>query len=164
MKKMLMDVLLTLVVLVALLTAIGLALPRERAFTTNAVLRAERPRVFEVVTDFKHQAAWRNDVKEIRVLDATSWTEVPQRGPALSFRVKRKIENEAFEIEIVAPETSKGYWVGTFAPSGQNGTRVEFKEVVVVSNPLLRALSFLFVDLDDTMNLYLHNLKKHLGE
>lgn len=38
-----------------------------------------------------------------------------------------------------------------------------FKEVIRIENPIFRLLSFVFVDLDQTMEDYMTNLKTHLG-
>jgi hypothetical protein len=128
------------------------------------VLNSDVNKVFNIVTDFKNQTTWRNDVKEIIVIDNNTWTEVPQKGTVITFKVKQKVENEIFEIEIIEPKNFNGYWVGTFKTTKVNGTAIEFKEVITISNPFLRTLSFLFVDLNKTMDLYLQNLKQKLGE
>ncbi len=54
--------------------------------------------------------------------------------------------------------------VGTFKQTNKNQTAIEFKEVITISNPLFRILSYLFVDLDKLMDLYFQNLKQKLGE
>jgi hypothetical protein len=41
---------------------------------------------------------------------------------------------------------------------------MEFKEFITISNPFFRTISYVFVDLDKTMDLYLQNLKQKLGE
>ena len=82
----------------------------------------------------------------------------------ITFKVKQKVENEIFEIEIIEPKNFNGYWVGTFKQTNKNQTAIEFKEVITISNPFFRTLSYLFVDLDKTMDLYLQNLKQKLGE
>ena len=164
MKKMTTYLLISIVAIIAIVLIIGLFLPKERTFTKKAVLNSDVTKVFNIVTDFKNQTTWRNDVKEIIVIDDNSWTEVPKKGTAITFKVKQKIENEIFEIEIVEPKNFNGYWVGTFKQTNQNATEIEFKEVVTISNPFFRTLSYLFVDLDKTMDLYLENLKQKLSK
>ena len=164
MKKMMTYLLISVVAIIAIVLIIGLFLPKERTFSKTALLNSDVTKVFNIVTDFKNQTTWRNDVKEIIVIDNNTWTEVPKKGTAITFKVKQKIENEIFEIEIVEPKNFNGYWVGTFKQTNQNATEIEFKEVVTISNPFFRTLSYLFVDLDKTMDLYLENLKQKLGE
>jgi hypothetical protein len=139
-------------------------LPKERVFTKTAVLKSDVSKVFNLVTGFENQAIWRSDVKEIIVIDNNMWTEIPKKGTSITFKIKQKKENEIFEIEIIEPKNFDGYWVGTFKSTKLNRTAIEFKEVITVSNPFFRTLSFLFVDLDKTMDLYLQNLKQKLGE
>lgn len=148
----------------AIVLIIGLLLPKERTFIKKAVLNSDVSKVFNIVTDFKNQTTWRNDVQEIIVIDSNTWTEVPTKGQAITFKVKRKIENEIFEIEIVEPKSFNGYWVGTFKQTNQGATEIEFKEVVTIANPFFRTLSYLFLDLDKTMDLYLENLKHKLSK
>lgn len=156
--------LVSVVAIIAIVLIIGLLLPKERTFTKTAVLNSHVTKVFNLVTDFKNQTTWRSDVKEIIVIDENTWTEVPQKGAAITFKVRQKVENEIFEIEITEPKNFNGYWVGTFKQTHENQTAIEFKEVVTVSNPFFRIISYLFVDLDKTMGLYLQNLKQALGE
>ncbi|WP_375582802.1 hypothetical protein [Cyclobacterium xiamenense] len=164
MKKMMTYLLVSVFAIIAIVLIIGLFLPKERTFTKTAVLNSDVSKVFNLVTDFKNQTTWRNDVKEIIVIDENTWTEVPKKGTAITFKVKQKVENEIFEIEIIEPNNFNGYWVGTFKQTKENQTAIEFKEVVIVSNPFFRTISYVFVDLDKTMDLYLQNLKQKLGE
>lgn len=164
MKKMTIYLLISVVAIIAIVLIIGLFLPKERTFTKTAVLNSDVTKVFNIVTDFKNQTTWRSDVKEIIVIDNNTWTEVPKKGTAITFKIKQKVENEIFEIEIIEPNNFNGYCVGTFKQTKPNETAMEFKEVVTISNPFFRVLSYLFVDLDKTMELYLQNLKQKLGE
>lgn len=164
MKKMTTYLLISIVAIIAIVLIIGLFLPKERTFTKKAVLNSDVTKVFNIVTDFKNQTSWRNDVKEIIVIDNYTWTEVPKKGTAITFKVKQKVENEIFEIEIIEAKDFNGYWVGTFKQTKPNETAIEFKEVVTFSNPFFRTISYLFVDLDKTMDLYLENLKQKLSE
>jgi len=163
-KKMMTYLLVSIVAIIAIVLIVGLFLPKERIFTKKAVLNSDVTKVFNIVTDFKNQTTWRSDVKEIIVVDENTWTEVPQKGAAITFKVRQKVENEIFEIEIIEPKNFNGYWAGTFKQTHENQTAIEFKEVVTVSNPFFRTISYLFVDLDKTMDLYLQNLKQALGE
>ncbi len=134
MKKMLTYLLFSIAVIIAISLIIGLLLPKERTFVKTAVLTSELSTVFNLVTNVKNQSIWRNDVKEIVVIDSNTWTEVPKKGTAITFRIKRKIENQLFEMEIIEPKNFNGYWIGTFEET-KNGTKVVFKEVAIIENP-----------------------------
>lgn len=161
MKKMITYLLVSIAAIIAIVFVIGLFMPKERTFTKEAVLNSEASKVFNIVTDFNGQTSWRTDVKEIIVIDDKTWTEVPVKGTAITFQVKRKIQNQLFEIEIVEPKSFKGYWIGTFQEV-EDGTRVVFKEVAIIENPFFRVLSATFVDFDKTMETYMNNLKAKL--
>ncbi len=163
MKKIMTYFLISIVAIIAMVFIIGLFIPKERTFTKTAVLHSDVNKVFNLVSDFKNQTTWRNDVKEVIVIDGNTWTEVPKKGTPITFKTKQKIQNELFEIEIIEPKNFSGYWVGTFEQTTA-GTKVVFKEVVTIDNPLFRVMSLIFVDLDKTMEVYLNNLKTKLGE
>lgn len=154
---------LSILALFGLVFIVGLLLPKHREFVKTADLKSPPERVFQVITDFKNQASWRNDVQEIKVIDQNTWTEIPKKGTLITFKTKQKIENQLFEIEIIEPKSFNGYWVGTFEQI-PTGTRVIFKEVLIIENPFFRVLSSIFVDLDKTMEIYINNLKTKLGE
>lgn len=156
--------LISIIAIIAIVLIFVLFLPKERTFTKTAVFNSDVTKVFNIVTDFKNQTSWRNDVKEIIVIDNNTWTEVPKKGTAITFKVKQKVENEIFEIVIIEPKNFNGYWIGTFKQTKVNQTAIEFKEVITISNPFFRTISYVFVDLDKTMDLYLQNLKQKLGE
>jgi hypothetical protein len=163
MRKKMTVAVLSILALVGLVFAIGLLLPKQRAYLKTADLKSSPESVFQIVTDFENQTLWRNDVQEIKVIDQNTWTEVPKKGTPITFKTKRKIQNQLFEIEIIEPRSFNGYWVGTFEQT-PTGTKVLFKEVIVIENPLSRVFSAVFVDLDKTMEVYMNNLRTKLGE
>ncbi|MGF1637172.1 MAG: SRPBCC family protein [Cyclobacteriaceae bacterium] len=164
MKWKMITLLLSIVAIIALAYFIGLMLPKEQVFVKEAILNSPTHEVFRLVTDVDSQTNWRADVKEVKVIDDQTWTEVPQKGSPITFRTKQKIENQLFEIEIIEPKSFNGYWVGTFESIDNQKTRVIFKEVIRIENPFFRLLSHIFVDLDKTMEDYMTNLKNQLDK
>lgn len=164
MKKTMTVALVSVLAIIALIFVAGLVLPAQRTFIKQATLKSPVEQVFRVVTDFKQQTDWRSDIQAIKPIDDHTWTELPKNGTPLTFKTKQKIENQVFEMEIIEPQSFQGYWIGTFEKTPANGTKVVFKEVVTVNNPFFRVFSFLFVDLDKTMEIYLTDLRKALGE
>lgn len=163
MKRTMIVAVISILAVIAIVAMIGLFLPKQREFVKQATLKSPPEKVFQVVTDVENQASWRNDVQKITIIDKNTWTEVPKEGTPITFKIKRKIENQLFEIEIIDPKSFNGYWVGTFEKAG-TGTNVVFKEVVTIENPFFRIVSSLFIDLDKTMEVYLSNVKTKLGE
>ena len=163
MRKKMTVAVLSIVALVAMVFVIGLFIPKQKEYLKTADLKTSPESVFQIVTDFENQTLWRNDVQEIKVIDQNTWTEVPKKGTPITFRTKQKIQNQLFEMEIIEPKSFQGYWVGTFEQI-PTGTKVVFKEIVIVENPFFRVMSSIFVDLDKTMDVYMSNLKAKLGE
>lgn len=149
--------------LVTLCLVIGLWIPRQREFVKQANLKSSPEKIFKIVTDFKNQTDWRTDVQAINIIDQNTWTEIPNKGMPITFRIKKKVENQLFEIEIIEPDNFKGYWVGNFEQT-QTGTKVVFKEVIIIENPFFRVLASIFVNLDKNMEVYMRNLKTKLDE
>jgi hypothetical protein len=160
MKKYMMMIFYGLIVLVAVLLVVGLVLPRQRTFYKEAVLRAAPADVFAVVTDVQAQATWRSDLLQVEMLPDGSWKEIPKRGPALHFRERRKVPAMVFEIEMMPTSGFQGYWTGHFSAGPDGTTRVKFTEVVELPQLFGRLFSYLFVNLDKTMDQYLADLRK----
>ncbi|MGB0525708.1 MAG: SRPBCC family protein [Flammeovirgaceae bacterium] len=166
MKSKMKIVIIVLLIIAALPLIIGLFLPNERIFTKTALFKSSPQQIWEVITDIKGQEAWRSDVKSIEMIHtqkgAEKWTEIPKKGKPITFQVKAYQPPNRFDIEIVESDFS-GYWEGRFEEN-HGGTKVELKEVAIVKNPYFRTLAYLFFDLNQTMDLYLANLKTKLGE
>ncbi|MFN3849570.1 MAG: hypothetical protein ACK4NY_09085 [Spirosomataceae bacterium] len=163
MKKIMIIAIVSVLGVFVLTYVAGLFLPKQREFVKQAELNSLPKKVFQIVADFENQAEWRGDVESIKVINEITWTEIPKKGTPMTFRIKKKIENQLFEIEIIEPKNFNGYWVGTFEKLPK-GTKVVFKEVIIIENPLARVLSAVFIDLDKVMETYLINLKSKLGE
>jgi hypothetical protein len=166
MKSKMKTVIIVLLVLVILPVVIGLFLPTVRTFVKTSQFKSSPQEIWNVITDIKGQEEWRNDVKSIEMINAKKgkekWTEIPKKGRPITFQVKTYEPPKRFDIEIVESGFS-GYWKGRI--NEKSGvTEIEFKEAVVISNPCFKTLSYLFLDLNNTMDLYLSNLKKKLGE
>ena len=159
-------VIIVLLVIVILPLVIGSFLATERTFVKTAQFKSSPQDIWNVITDIKGQEEWRDDVESIEMINVKKgkekWTEIPKKGRPISFQVKTYDPPNRFDIAIVESDFS-GYWEGKI--NEKNGlTDIEFKEVVVISNPYFKTLSYLFLDLNKTMDLYLANLKKKLGE
>lgn len=166
MKSKMKIVIIVLLVIAILPLVVGLFLPTERIFLRTAQFKSSPQEIWNAITDIKGQEEWRNDVKSIEMINTQKgeekWTEIPKKGRPITFQIKNYEPPNRFDIEIVESGFS-GYWEGRI--NGKNGvTQIEFKEVVVISNPYFKTLSYLFLDLNKTMDLYLANLKKKLGE
>lgn len=57
-----------------------------------------------------------------------------------------------------------GFWKGSFSKTENGGTKIVFKENVFIKNPIIRILSYFFMDLGKIQNTYISDLRKKLGE
>ena len=158
--------LIVLLIIAVLPLVIGLFLPNERIFIKTATFKSSPQQIWDVITDIKGQEQWRSDIKAIEILTskkgAEKWTEIPKKGRPITFQVKTYQPPNRFDIEIVESSFS-GYWEGRIEESN-GGSKIEFREILIIKNPYFKTLSYLFFDLNKTMDLYLSNLKTKLGE
>ena len=148
-----------IVILLVILLVIGSILPSQREFNRIAIIEAPLGTVFSTVTNIKAQEKWRNDVKQIKVMDSETWTEIPKKGTPITFKVTDLVKNQLLRIDIIEPKSFNGYWVGKFESVSENQTKVDFTEVAIVNNLFLKIISRLFVHLNKTMDVYMENLK-----
>ncbi len=151
-----------IVILLAILLVIGSILPSQREFNRIAIIEAPLSTVFSTVTNIKAQEKWRNDVKQIKVIDSETWTEIPKKGTPIAFKITELVKNQLLRIDIIEPKSFNGYWVGKFESISENQTKVDFTEVAIVNNLFFKIISRLFVDLNKTMDVYIENLKSKL--
>ena len=78
------------------------------------------------------------------------------------FKTINKVEPEYFEIEFSGSPSIRGHWSGRFIEQAENETRVEFTETVTAGSLPSKVLSYLFFDLDATLDDYINDLKNHL--
>lgn len=118
-------------------------------------------KVFEIVCDNQH-TAWRSDLDHVEVIDELHFIEYTKQNQATTFTITDKVEHTyyAFTMENAM---FHGTWTGTF--SQEDGrTKIVFTEHIFVHNPILRILSYLFMNLKKMQKQYTDDLKKELGE
>ncbi|OYQ35761.1 hypothetical protein CHU92_10410 [Flavobacterium cyanobacteriorum] len=158
MKKKIITLIVVISGLALLLCLYGLALPRQLIFYKEEVINHPVEAVFATVTDFKNQAKWRSDLKEIRAVSADVWTEIPKAGEPMTFAIVQKIQDKRFVIRIIKPENYSGSWTGIFEKLPQNRTLFKAREVIELKNPFIRAIGHTFINLETTMDTYFNDL------
>ena len=131
--------------------AILAVLPGTRIATASHVLPFPVDEVFEIYSTPEQQADWREDVSMVKMDTAAerkAWTEVPQRGPAMRFEVVEAVRNTKLALQFGADGLFAGEYEASFEPVG-GGTRVTATEQVSLLSPVAKAMSYVFVDLDD---------------
>ena len=121
--------------------------------------------LWNTIADIESQSKWRSDLSKV-VVDKNQkqlvWTEYLKNNQQFTFRVKVKEEYSRFEIEIINNKNFSGCWIGLLQTIENGYTEIDFTEVSIVQNPVFRLMSFLFFDLEKTVDLYISDLEKYL--
>ena len=119
--------------------------------------------VWNVVTnnsDYK----WRSDLKRIDIVkDGKEFIEYTHSGIATKFIITKKNEYSEYEFNIENKRFT-GFWTGYFLETETSGTKIVFTENIFIKNPIIKVLSYFFMDLRKMQKIYVSDLKKKLGE
>lgn len=147
---------------VAVLGLIVMMLPAERSYTKTEVINANIEKVFALVTNLEAQS-WRSDAPQIQLIDKTLgtevWIEKPQHGPEIKFRTKVKNPPELFVIEIIDNPQFGGTWTGKFSATSDGKTKIEFTEAVSLNGFMSKVFSYVFFNIQKTVDQYVADLK-----
>mgnify|MGYP002789615019 CR=1 FL=1 len=140
----------------------GLFLPATRSTTGTREIAAPAGRVWTLLTDFRAQPSWRQEIATVEVLDSEPgrerWIERPRRGPAIHFRTER--QQAPFEWIVAFDGPATGQWTGRLEELPDGRVRVQVKEVATVSNPWMRVLARLAFDPQAFVDRYLADLAR----
>jgi hypothetical protein len=151
-----------LVGLVALMAAIGLALPRDHVAARRVTLARPPGEVWRALVDLEAQVTWRCGLKRIERLSDARFREHGSHG-AITFEVVEEREPE-LRVTRIADDTLPfgGRWIYELEADGSN-TRLAITESGFVKNPVFRLLSKTVFSPASTMERFLDDLARHLG-
>jgi hypothetical protein len=145
------------------LYAWGLSLPPSTTAQRHLQFAARPQQVYARISDVRGQKAWRSDIGKVEVsADGKRWTEFPDDGSTLSFRLVESRPATTFAIAYKSSLGFKGIWRAELEPQG-NGTRGQFVEEVTIPNPFLRAIGRLTSPPGQHLDLYLMDLRRVTG-
>lgn len=156
-----------LALLVVVLMAIGSFLPREHHATCRATFRAGAETLFGVLTDVDAYPGWRSGVKSVRRVEPVegkpAFVEESQHGT-----VRHAIETSEPPRKLVLRIADDslpygGTWTFALTPAA-GGTTLSITEDGLVKPALFRVLSRFVFGHHATMEEYLANLARKLGE
>lgn len=158
---------LALVLIAALLAAIGYLLPQGHVASRSAYYRAPPDAVFAVISDVAAGAAWRPDLQKVEMLPAVEgrerFREIGRTG-AITMEVIERTPPARQVVRIADPDQPfGGTWTYELAPD-DGGTRVTITERGEIYNPIFRALARFVFGYTSTMEDYLRALGARLGE
>lgn len=143
---------------------VGMLLSSERSATRRSVLHAEPETVFGIVTD-NTQWKYRASIKNLVILENSEngeiWEETATNGKKIRFRMREKTPFSRYSFDMESKLFS-GVWSATFIGTGRGETLFTATENIRIKNPFIRALSYLFFDLDKLMEAYQNDLKAEL--
>jgi len=161
---MIRTVLLSLVAVAVLVTgglyAWGLSIPATTRAEREVQFAASLEQVYARISDVHGQQKWRSDIGKVEVSsDGKQWTEYPDDGSTLAFRLVESRPASTFVIAYKSSLGFEGLWRAGLERDG-NGTRGAFAEEVTIPNPFLRAIGRLVSPPGQHLDLYLEDLRR----
>jgi len=161
-----------LIGLVAIMALVGSRLPATHLAARAARFAHPPDDVWRALRDRDGQTSWRSDLKKLEPLPAESggerFRETSQHG-VITFAVDEVTPPAAGRpgrmITRIADDQLPfgGRWIYVVAADG-TGTRLTITEDGIVRNPVFRFLSRYVFGHTKTLETFLHDLGKHLGE
>jgi uncharacterized membrane protein len=154
--------------LIVMIGVIGCFLPKQRKARKVVEFEAPVDTIWEVVSDMGRQAEWRPSVKRVEVQlngdQLARWVEYPQSGLPIFFKMMLCQKPSLMEFEFTDQKVFKGYWAGEFQSLPDRRTRLSITETAEISHPVMRVLSYLFFNMDRSIEEYLGEVRNRLGE
>ena len=166
MLRRVLYVIAALVVLIALVAVVGMMLPRDHEAWRSAAFRAAPDKVFGVVSDFAKYPEWRTEVTRVDVTKTDGVPLVTEHGPngIIPYRVEVMQPPSKMVMRIADPNLDfGGTWTFDITPN-DSGSDLTITENGEIYNPIFRVMSKLFFSPTATIETYLNDLRKRLGE
>jgi hypothetical protein len=152
---------------VGLLLVVGYSLPKAHVAARAILLRQNPVDVFALISNFKDEASWRDDLQGAEMLPAADGrTRFRERGKSSS------IEFEMIDFDpprrLVTQIADKslpfgGSWTFEVLPAPV-GTRLNITERGEIYNPVFRVVSRFILGYNRTLDTYLGNVSRKFGE
>ena len=145
------------------LYAWGISIPATTKAERLVQFAATPKQVYARISDVHGLKEWRSDIETVEISgDGQRWTEFPDDGSTLSFRLVESRPAAAFAITYTSSLGFEGRWRVRLEPMG-NGTQGQFVEEVTIPNPFLRAIGRLASPPGQHLDLYLKDLRRVTG-
>jgi len=138
-------------------------LGKARISEITAYFNSNIKSVWSVVTN-NSNCKWRSDIERIEIINhGKEFIEYTHNGNATKFIITKKNEYSEYEFNM-GNKMFTGFWSGNFSETETGGTKIVFKETIFIRNPIIKVLSYFFMDLKKMQNTYISDLTKELGE
>ena len=167
MKKWLLYILAGLVGLVALAAAIGAMLPKEHSASRAVRFRLKPAELFAIVSDFGKYPEWRTGVTHVDVEGpVATGTIIREHGANGTIPYRIEVFEPPSKIVTRIADSSLafgGTW--TFEVfQNDSGSELVLTENGEIYNPIFRLLGKFFFSPYETIDTYMADLKKKVGE
>ena len=136
---------------------------KARKSEITATFKTDIKIVWDVVTN-NNDYKWRSDIERIDIFDnGNTFIEYSPNGISTKFTITKKNLYNRYEFNL-ENKNFTGSWIGNFSEIEKGGTKIIFTENIFIRNPVIRVLSYLFMDLKKMQNTYVSDLKRKLGE
>ena len=157
-----------IIAIVAVVAVIGLLLPKGHHVSRTVTFNAPPSDVYGAITNFAHYADWRQpDVRSVEMIaDDGHGMRFRENGPhgGTTYRIVTREPYTRVVTRIEDPKAAfGGSWTYDLRPNG-GGTDLTITEDGEVYNPIFRFMSTFVFSPYATMDKYLADLKKHMGE
>jgi hypothetical protein len=112
--------------------------------------------------------SYRSDLKKIEIIETNgniqTWKEINKNGQEIVFRTSKIIPHSYYEFEIIKANGFRGYWIGEFKTINENETEFIATEHIIIPNPIIRLLSYIFIDIGQIMETYQKDLENKVND
>ena len=156
-----------LVALVLIVVAVGYSLPQSHTASREVTVPAGPDKVFALITAPADYPKWRSDVDSVEIVPPEGgkemFRELGDNGPLL-MRVEERVPNSRL-VTVIADTTLPfgGKWTYELEPSG-TGTKLRITEDGEVYNPVFRFMSRFVFGHTATLEKYLADVEKAIGD
>lgn len=157
-----------LVALVVVVLVIGWMLPVQHRAVREATYRATPARLFALIGDVEAYPRWRNRVQRVEALPDEEghrrFREIGRDGQ-ITYRVEEMVPERRLVMRIADPSLPfGGRWTYDLASSDSTSTTLRITEDGEVYNPVFRFVSRFVMGQHATIDRYLLDVGKTLGE
>jgi uncharacterized protein YndB with AHSA1/START domain len=154
--------------LIVLAVVAGAMLPKAHHATRTAVFAQPPEAVWQTITDVEHAPEWRSGLARVERLEDRygnlTWRETDRRGAGMMYEATASEPPRRWVSTIIERNAPYGgSWTFELAPEG-TGTKLTITENGEIYNPLFRLMARFVFGYTATLEQYLRDLGKKLGQ
>ncbi len=151
------------VILVALVYFVGFFLPKGHTAQGDIVINAPVDSVWSAIVSIDNYTNWRNDLKDVEIVDEDTWVEVGPKDDKITFSITE--QNPPNRLVVVIDDDGLpfgGEWVYELTEQNDGSTKLSITENGEVYNPIFRFMSYFFLDPTASLKGFQLDLQEHV--